>query len=338
MSSSIPNSDQVRSWLNDLSHTETGSICMVNMFLCWKHNVVPEDRIKAFISSCLSAGAVGNPEDIFHEVCERDDGTELPFFGLAAIKKNRMRGKVRLSSTIKTVAFHHHLLARSYKEAPPGLDLKVLNPLPQTIDEEQEFVEELRRITANPDWFEPGASLGKPFPFPIYCWFTLATQLHRIANGGPAGNTTATQARDWLGLIDREDGEQLLEVAFTSEWLKTVSYLKVARPTFADGGNHRFAAFQDGAGSKRNHSRGWGTTVHLGKLAKKSKNMCGLPERVSSSVPISAKAFTVTYLGRVKGTRGLMAGVDDHAAFEARLRGSVSVPEIIELLTKAVTS
>jgi len=308
------------------------------MFLCWQHKVVPEDRVKSFIVSCLTSDVVGDPEHIFHEVCKQDDGTEVPFFGLVPIKKSKMHGKVRLSSTIKTDAFHLHLLARAYKGAPPGLVSKVLNPLPQTEEEEKEFVEELKKITAIPDWFEPGASLGKPFPFPIYCWFTLASELHRVANGGPAGNTMATLARDWLGLIDREDGEALLDVVFTSEWLKAVPNLKVARPTFADGGNHRFAAFQDGAGPKRNHSRGWGTTVHLGKLAKKSKNICGLPERVSSSVPIAAKAFTVTYLGRVNGTHGQLDGVDDDAAFETRLRDSITISEIIELLTKVVTS
>jgi len=220
----------------------------------------------------------------------------------------------------------------------PGLVLKVLDLSPQTVEEEQEFVEELRRITANPSWFEPGASLGKPFPSPIYCWFTLAGKLHRTVNGGPTGHTMATQARDALGLIDCEDGEHRLEVIFTAACLKTLPHLKVARPTFADGGNDRFAAFQNEVGSMGNNSRGWGTTVHLGKLAKKRKNMCGLPERVSSSVPISANAFAVTYLGRITGTRGLVAGIDDHAAFEARLRGSVSVSEIIESLTQITIS
>lgn len=335
MASLIPKTeDQIRSWLTELSHSETGSIRLVNLFMCWQHKLVPEDQIRAFVNACSSATSVGAAEDVFRGVCMRDDGTQVLFFGLAEINKKGMRGNSRLSSTIKTETFHRFLLARTYKATPPGLVSKVLNPLPRTVDEEQEFAEELKKIVASPTWVEPGASLGKPFPFPAFCWFTLTRELLRLGYAKSTRGTMATLARDALGLIDSKDGEHRLDMNFNAQWLKKSPDLKVARPTFADGGNDRFAAVLDDATSKRNNSRAWGTTVHLGKLAKKRKNISGLRERVSSPIPISAKAFAVTYLGRVTNTRGLMVGVDDNAAFEARLRGSLSMSEIIELLVQ----
>jgi hypothetical protein len=56
--------------------------------------------------------------------------------------------------------------------------------------------------------------------------WTLASKLLCLANAKPAGNTIATQARDGLGLINRVNGEHLLEIISTAESLKTVPYLK----------------------------------------------------------------------------------------------------------------
>ncbi|HWY20837.1 MAG TPA: hypothetical protein VNX26_06415 [Candidatus Acidoferrum sp.] len=309
---------------------------MINIFLCWKHKVVSEDQIKEFVNACVSAVPSGDPEDIFQEVCKRDDGTKVLFFGLAAIKKNKVNGRARLSSTVKTDTFHRFLLARSFKTARPGLVSKVLDHAPRTPDEAREYVDELRKITSTAGWSEPGATLGKPFPEPLYCWFTLTTSLARSVSKKSPSVTKATEARDALGLIDSVDGEHRLEISFPAKLLKSSPDLITARPTFADGGNSRFAAFQDGTVAQTNNSRGWGTTVHLEKLAKGDRDLSGLPERVSNSVPVSPTTFTATYLGRVEGTRGLFAA-DDHATFEARLRGTTTVSEIVELLTKAVT-
>jgi hypothetical protein len=306
---------------------------MTNIFLCWKHKLVPPDRIKAFLGACVSASPA-SPEETFHEVCGMDDGTRVLFFGLAALGKRKVNAKARLSSTLKTATFHRFLLARKHKIPSLGRITKVLSLAPRTLAEEQEYVDDLKDITSRPDWSESGATLGRPFPNPLYCWFTLTRPMAQLANKKLGSSTKATTIRDALGLIDSEDGEFRLEISFSAQSLKVLPNVTVARPTFADGGNSRFAAFQDGAICEQNYSRGWGTAVNLEKLAQGHTDMSGLPERVSTAVPIDPSFFVVEYIGRVSGTRGLTASVDDHAAFEKRLRGSTTAPEIIEQLTK----
>lgn len=325
----------LRSWLNDLSGSATGRLHLVNMYLCWQKGIVSVAQIEAFLSACSKA-MVLDPEHAFDDVCRQDNGKEMLYFAMMPVKKESMNGKVRLSSTIKTDTFHTYLLSKSYKAAPPGLVSYVLDHAPATPDEQQEYKEELAMVTSLPDWYEPGTTLGKPFPNPLHCWFTLTSALERSANGK---DCDATHARDVLGLVDCKDGEHRLEVRFLSQAIKGSPDVKVGRPTFADLGNARFAAFQNGYSPNQNHKRGWGTTVHLGKLAKNHQKIYGIPERVSTPVPITVIAgIIVTYLGKIAGTRGQLAKIDDHAAFEARLRGSITIPEIIESLLKAVTS
>lgn len=295
--------------------------------------MVPPDRIKAFIGACVSA-ATADPENTFHEACRMDDGKKILFFGLAALGKRKVNKKARLSTILDTVNFHRFLLARKYKVPSAGKTSKVLSAVPSsTLTGEQNYADDLKTTTSSSDWPESMATLGRPFPNALYCWFTLTQRLSQLAKTKSASTTRATTVRDVLGLIHIEDGEYRLEVSFPGQSLNGLPNLTVARPTFADGGNTRFAAFQEGAACESNHSRGWGTTVDLGRLAASERDMCGLPERVSTAIPISP-SFIVEYLGRVSGTRGLSAGVDDHSAFEKRLRGSATVSEIIGILTK----
>ena len=128
-----------------------------------------------------------------------------------------------------------------------------------------------------------------------------------------------------------------MEISFSAESLTSADDIKVVRPTFADGGNTRFASFLAGVGPEDNNSHNWGTTVHLGKLAENSAEVSGLPERVSSAVAVVGGAFRPSYLGTVVNTRGVTVGVDDDAAFAERLLGATTEVDIVEGLVKAVT-
>jgi hypothetical protein len=336
MSSTAPIAkDRLEVWLTDLSNSETGRICLVNMFLCLQQKLVHEDQFRAFIHSCLLSALPISNEDIFHTVCRQHDGKRVVFFGLAPINKSDMNANDLYSTTVTTSVFHHYLLAKSHQAAPYGLITRVLNYMPQTLEDEEEYADMLTLVTAKPDWAEPGASLGKSFPFPSHCWFTLKTSTS-YPSVGTSLESLATKARDVLGLIHRNEGECLLEVSFTAEWLESLVGLILARPTFADCGNRRFAAVQTGPEYSANNSGAWGTTVNLAKLANQDRDVCGVPERVCSPIPIQPKTMNVLFLGKILGLRGLGAGIDDDAAFEARLRGSFTVREIIETLTKAV--
>ena len=72
------------------------------------------------------------------------------------------------------------------------------------------------------------------------------------------------------------------------------------------------------------YRQAWGVTVHLGKLrAKSRKAINGVPERICLAIPLPqiGDAMDVAPLGWVVGNRGDATGVDDDAAFAARLRG-----------------
>src|SRR5450755_3393214 len=101
--------DRVLAWLTELSHSETGRICLVNMSLCLQRSIVHEAQLKSFMTACLSSTSV-DAEAKFHEACAHYNGSGLLFFGIAAIDKSRMPGDVQLSSTISTRNFHRYLL------------------------------------------------------------------------------------------------------------------------------------------------------------------------------------------------------------------------------------
>jgi hypothetical protein len=329
--------DLVSAWLTDLANSETGQIRLVNMFLSWRQKIVTDDQLHDFMSSCLSS-TLTDAEDRFKEACGKDDGVKVLFFAFSPTQKDAIDPKEGYCTAVTTRVFHTYMLAKSHKSVAYGRVSKRLNYTPQAPDEEQEYVDRLKAITSKPDWAEPTATLGKWFPYPINCWFTHSAEILMEFSRWPSRGEIATAIRDALGLIDRIDGDHLLIIGFTGGWLKSLMAVTTARPTFADGGNRRFAAYQTGRAFVENETKGSGTTIHLRKLALNEAHVCGLPELISSPLPMSSGNFSVGYAGRVMGTHGSILGIDDDASFCSRLRGSDTVNEIIESLTMAVTS
>lgn len=317
-----------------LADTPRGTICLVNMFLCWRNGIATRSQLRDFVSSCLARPAT-DPEQVFEEVCRLENGTSVVFFGFSPVPNGELRRDKCLSSTIKSDNFHRYLLSRSYKTPPPGTAWSILHQTPQTALEEDEYVQALETLLATGGWFDTNASLGKPFPRPMYCWFTSTATLQQHYSKADPAETKATRTRDALGLIDSKDGECRLDVQFTAASLEAISGIIVARPSFADRGNARFAAHQRTRKAKLYHARQWGTTVDLKKFAEGNTDITGLPERVSTALPISSlENLEIKYLGRVSGSRGILRGVDDDSAFEAKLRGSTPLSQMIEELTK----
>lgn len=99
----------------------------------------------------------------------------------------------------------------------------------------------------------------------------------------------------------------------------------MARPVFADNGNRRFVIHLTGKRAKSIYSRGWGITVHLGRLTKKPTGVtAGLPERICSPIPVDKinGSIKVEPLGWVVGSRGDQIGLDDDPTFVNRALGS----------------
>jgi hypothetical protein len=207
------------------------------------------------------------------------------FFGFSTVNNGISRDGRLLSSTIKSDNFHRYLLSRAYKRPPHGTAWSVLPQTPQTVDEEDEYIKVLQEIASTPGWFDGAASLGKPFPMPMYCWFTSTDALHKCFLACDSTETKGTRTRDVLGLIDGKAGECRLEIQFLASSLENVGGVIIARPSFADRGNTRFAAVQNGRRPRLYHALGWGTTVDLRKVAEGNPDIEGLPERVCSALP-----------------------------------------------------
>jgi hypothetical protein len=225
----------------------------------------------------------------------------------------------RLSHTVTWDVFRLHMVSDETKKAvviPPILPTSSS----RSTARQAEFRRSLADTIARPDWRAPKATIGRPYPTPSNCWVT--TDAFPADANAPEyhPDDEATKARDELGLCHHKRPQTLVRFVFAASGLAALPGVEVARPTFADSGNARFRAFQDSPRAADFADRGWGATIHLGKLADHAYDEAtGVSERVATALPLTdLQDLQVDYLGDVNEDRGVTPGRDDDPAFAQR--------------------
>ena len=79
-------------------------------------------------------------------------------------------------------------------------------------------------------------------------------------------------------------------------------------------------------------THGWGTAVHLGRLAEGTlPDSAGVSERVTTAIPLDhLPSVSVQLLGGVSGARGGKVNHDDDDAFAEALLASQTPDDIVE--------
>jgi hypothetical protein len=176
---------------------------------------------------------------------------------------------------------------------------------------------DIGRMSKTHAWAKPHATLGAPARGAFgetFCWFTKAAHLKKAVHAIADPDKKATAIRDLLGLIHCEDEQEIVQISFPASVIVSNPGVMVAEPTFADGGNLRYAAVQSGDQYFENRQGRWGTTVNLWLFRSNNDDCCGGPERISNRIPIDATRFQLDYIGCIMESRGDTPS-DDHAAF-----------------------
>jgi len=330
--------DIAERFLDLLASTQRGRAIAANVLASHEAGLCSAPSLREFLVDCGltsdDAAARGIPIDADAVVEEVSSGRGIS--GRRYLRQCRQsppasHDALALSNTLRTDSFWRFLLGTEYKDPTTGLP-EVLPPNPVNSPSGlSEYRTRLAEITADPGWYEPTATIGRPFPFPSNCWITCDLLGPDLA-APTYPRDPATEARDLLGLIDYRDGAFLLRLTFSASRLSGMSTCEVARPIFSDLGNSRFQASQTSSRAAAYAAQGWGATVHLGKFGNGFPDATGAPERVCTSLPVSDLVpLRVDCLGQVRGERGKAKG-DDDDAFAVYLEAGRSTGEIRDAL------
>jgi hypothetical protein len=126
----------------------------------------------------------------------------------------------------------------------------------------------------------------------------------------------ADAARDYLGLVHREENEHLIAIHIPSA---AVKQKRSARPVFSDAGRHR--RFMVMPGNKPPmYPQPWGQTLDLEFFESEGTLGVGAAERVCDRIDaasLSGTRMPFEYLGRLQTTRGRSAATDiDYARLQ----------------------
>lgn len=204
-----------------------------------------------------------------------------------------------VSNVVKTETFHGFYLNPEYKRRAQLPEIIHMKPSSGRLTD---YRRKLTRIVSRSGWCRQDAKLGGPQTASANCWLTT-DRFGSDGNFPDYGEDSATRARDELGL-ECKAGACLVQLKFQGAELRSLPGLEVARPSFCDLGNTRFRVGQRSPVADRYAQAGWGATVHMGKLAAgKSTDFTGVPERVTTPLPLSSiSKVDVQCLGRVSTT------------------------------------
>lgn len=141
----------------------------------------------------------------------------------------------------------------------------------------------------------------------------------------------ANGARDLLGLVHKNHGEDMIALAFECP---SLSAGLLVRPTVADAGSHR--RFKTVADHQKNQTnKSWGFAADLEQFAAGKPNLDGLRERVVKPISFSELInIELIPLGKTDGSRGMSKNNDDDFEFSKRLMAGRTIDAInAELLS-----
>lgn len=316
------------SWLNLLTESNEGQIYVINLYHTYRLSLADDDVIREFLITCISKKPTTAVAalDGFKNTCK--DGSN--FFALHQINPTSLDATKTLSTTMNSRTFHQFVLGRS-----SSVVKSVLPPEPKSrnIADENYYKNKLKRTISLKKWYNASGALGKPFPDPRHVWCAdgdlVDDEIRTSSRRGPDGS----KVRDALGLIDTKRDTYLLSLKFSAGHLHSLAGLEMARPTFSDNGNRRFAVYINRE-AEPIYTDGWGQTVHLAKLREGLSKINGLPERICSPIQLShiGDELSVSPTGWVDVTYDA-----DDEAFIDKLLDTKTLEDIKKQLTRVAT-
>lgn len=319
--------NSIVAFLEALQRTVEGRNAASNMLDSCNEGIFPPDALLDFLKECSQVQNGLSPIQIFEYVC-MGSGSKSKYLRLCRQSPFGSSDPQTLSNTVNTTNFNRHLLNRRHKAPSVGAVFILPGKPTNSPSGIAEYEATLKHIMSNPDWYEPGASIGR-----VNCWVTT-NEFGPDPDDPPYGSDHATQVRDALGLIDQVDGTFLLRIRFPAAAVPLLTNFETARPTFSDLGGSRFRVSHGSPRASEYAKEGWGATVHLGKFGNKNfTNSTGESERVLPSIPLSElKSIDVHLLGRVQYDRGVTPNTDDGEAFALLLEAGRTTDEIRSLM------
>lgn len=311
-----------------------GRMFLANLWACYEEKMVERPDVAKFLSICAtlwddaqaaSPAASSDLRDLISNVCRG-----APSFGSENfLRANRQLAAPPPASRFTTVVSLETFSVHHVDKNSRVLRGPLTSPRPKlSAADLAKCREEIEYVTKKDSWVKPGATLGNP-SIPDNCWVSFDDHDEGEAAAVlRAALRTADDARDELGLIHREIDDHLVALAFDAQAAASITDFEMARPTFADLGNSRFCVQPCCDRGREMATNGWGCTFHLKHFAERLREPTGLPERVTSAMPLSQLGrIRVRYLGAITLERG--KGVEDNDdAFLAHLLGSRSIDDI----------
>lgn len=300
---------ELQQLMNLLADSEEGRIRLVNLFISKTRRLVNVKTLRSFLIDCISQYPANAFEAVqsFQNVCYRDNKYSM----ILEIEVSKIDTTITLATIIDSWTFLEHYVGR-----PRTTTVSVFPGKPRSrLDRDEELYRiALERLLLKREWYDVTGSLGRR-----KVWFTDESNLMTEFDKEPPGTTDATKARDILGLIHFLDDSYLLIITLSVAELVKVGDVRIARPSVADGGNSRFAAYLKFV-PRSIYDSNWGATVNLRKLRTEDE-FYGAPERLCSPIPLSSigDAIDVEALGWVVGSRGHEIGIDDNESFQRKL-------------------
>jgi len=310
---------ELTDWLDLLIESNEGQIKVINLYHSFILNLINEDILRTFVNACIAMkpATAASALNVFKDICQNDDR----FFALNPVDPSSISAAAVVSTTISSLAFHQFFLAR-----PSTIIKSTMSAKPQSrrSSDESSYRKKLKRTVSSSKWYNDDGTLGKTFPDPRHVWFTDGDHMDKEVRSNPSGDSEATKVRDALGLIETKSGTYLLALKFSARHLHTLLGLKIARPTFSDTGNSRFAVYIN-ADAEPLYGARWGQTVHLHKLRNRRTKINGLPERICSPIPLAhiGASLSVSPIGWVD-----VVGDADDETFINQLLGPITIEDI----------
>ncbi|MFC2032610.1 hypothetical protein ACFLUS_04530, partial [Chloroflexota bacterium] len=296
-----------------------GQLKLINLVSSYENQPIDQSLFKLFIEDCLSIG---------------DNSTiqkALSNFGAVSSKYSCL-------CKIKSPAFSTMTLVNVIiSEQMPSLikypesDLLKRYPDSEHPTHIAEYNETLRRITSKPNWWVDDAFVGGSFPTSL-AWIAQIEEIESEIRKDMRTVNSATKLRDILGLIHFPKGTYLLSIKMPVKCIVKLDSKIIARPSFADNGNARFAVYL-GKYVDSVYSDDWGVTVNLWKSRSKPLNhINGVAERIGYAIPYKdiKEGPLVDPIGFITENRGREPGIDDDDVFVNHLLFGKSLIQIKE--------
>ena len=171
--------------------------------------------------------------------------------------------------------------------------------------------------------FTPKSDFSLGFPL---VWITPRPEFEQRIT---SRTDRADAARDYLGLIHREENEHLIALHIPAS---AVELVDSARPIFSDAGRHRrFIVQSDNVPPL--FTKAWGQTLDLEQFEANQSRGSGGAERVCRRIKIDylgGVKLPFEYLGRVQTTRGRSTATDADFATCQVARGRQGFAQIVQ--------